>query len=524
MEKSTITENFQDVSLKSEFKPRNNSIKSMNSDLCEIKIDTENETIEKTEIKNEQKIQIPIIKQSSKIEIQKRNKEIINLLNESILTHSTHAIIDIILTSHLMIKIFLAIFVLFSTGVASYLVIKSIMDYLAFEVTIKSRTIYETPTLFPKVTFCNLNLFTTEYAYKLVREGIYSSTNLSDEEKKQLGHDLNDILLECFFNLKKCNSSDFIWSFDSTFGNCYTFNSDFDSNGNKVDLKETASFDPYLGLYLTLYVDVYEEFLNLNTSVMYLVSTGRGALIRVGNSSYSTFYSSNGISLPAGFGSYLSVEREFKSMLPKPYSDCEIDSNSPKFKPGFDFYNLIGQSEYAYTQQLCYNQCIQNQLIKTFNCTFPYLPSLYNVSACNWSFDELFFNWNAIVNSNILNDVCLPLCPLECNQTLYKTSISYYQLFQNQFIPKIKNNPNLASDFINRTIDSSNTEKSFVQAMIFYESLSYTYTTESPQIDFVSLLGSIGGNLGLFLGINVFSLCELIEAVIEISYILKRRI
>jgi len=329
--------------------------------------------------------------------------------------------------------------------------------------------------------------------------------------------------LDCTFNNQICNPSDFIWSYDTNYGNCYTFNSGFESNGNKVDLKQTTSSDPWVdGLILTLYVDVYEELMNMNSSLIFATMAGRGALIRIGNSSYSTDYSNNGILLPAGFGSYLSVEREFKSMLPKPYSDCEIDLDSPKILPFSEFYNLIGQSKYAYSQQLCLTQCIQKQFITKFNCAYPFFLSLYNVSSCNLGYDELLLNLNSILERNVKIDVCLPLCPLECNQTLYKTSISSYQLFQNSYISTIKNNPNLASDFINRTIDASNIEKSFLTVNIFYDSLSYTLTTESPQIDFVSLLGSIGGNLGLFLGVNIFSLCEIIEVVIEILFITKR--
>jgi hypothetical protein len=105
----------------------------------------------------------------------------------------------------------------------------------------------------------------------------------------------------------------------------------------------------------------------------------------------------------------------------------------------------------------------------------------------------------------------LPLCPLECNQTLYKNSLSFSQLNGDQYVDTIKNNSNLASDFINRTIDSTQAEKSFIGLNIFYDSLSYTLTTESPQMDWVTLLGSIGGNLGLFLGVSVFSLCEMLR-------------
>ena len=61
--------------------------------------------------------------------------------------------------------------------------------------------------------------------------------------------------------------------------------------------------------------------------------------------------------------------------------------------------------------------------------------------------------------------------------------------------------------------------ESFVSLNIFYDSLSYIRTSESPQMNVVALLASIGGNLGLFLGVSVFSLCELIEVFIEVFYI-----
>jgi len=61
------------------------------------------------------------------------------------------------------------------------------------------------------------------------------------------------------------------------------------------------------------------------------------------------------------------VEREFKSILPKPYSNCEIDSLSPKFRPGWDLYNLVGQSKYIYSQQLCFSQCLQKYFIEKYN-------------------------------------------------------------------------------------------------------------------------------------------------------------
>ena len=149
------------------------------------------------------------------------------------------------------------------------------------------------------------------------------------------------------------------------------------------------------------------------------------------------------------------------------------------------------------------------------------MPSLYNTSLCGYDLYLFIISSDNIFESNYINDVCLPLCPLECNQTLYRPSISSYQLIGLQYIEKITNNPNLVSDFVNRSIDGTTAKESFVNVNIFYERLSYIESTESPQMDFISLLGSMGGNLSLLLGVSVFCLCEFVEVAIEIFFILN---
>ncbi len=62
--------------------------------------------------------------------------------------------------------------------------------------------------------------------------------------------------------------------------------------------------------------------------------------------------------------------------------------------------------------------------------------------------------------------------------------------------------------------------KCFVYLNVFYESLSYTVTTETPLMGISGLLTSIGGNLGLFLDMSLFTLFELVQLFIEI--ILKK--
>ena len=107
-------------------------------------------------------------------------------------------------------------------------------------------------------------------------------------------------------------------------------------------------------------------------------------------------------------------------------------------------------------------------------------------------------------------------------KTLSKTTLSSSQLHVNIYISKVKNNPKLASDYLNyKSLNVASVKESIVHVNIFYDSLSYTESIELPRMDFVSLLASIGGNLSLFLGVSFFSLFEVIQLFMEIFYILE---
>ena len=431
------------------------------------------------------------------------------ILKEICLTPCQKSIVKIVHTPHFLLKAFLILFIIASTGFASYLVIQSILSYFQFEVSTQSRTIYETPTLFPKVTFCNLNPCTTQYAYDLYQAtGKCDVTYFSNEEKKQIGHDLGDILFSCLFNDNPCYSTDFSWYFDNEFGNCFIFNS------SAIDLKQqTTLASPLFGLQLEFYVNYYEKLANYVRNL--------GALIRIGNNSY-LFGDGNLVS--SGFTTNIAVEREFKSILPKPYSNCEIDTNTKKFIQGLDLYNLISESKYVYTQQFCFLQCYQQFIIRKYNCSTARFFSIINATNCNQQEDFLIRLSNDDFTSNFINKNCFSQCPLECDEIIYKTSISFSQMSDNDYyVQSIQLKPNLTLDFINRTLNSQTAKESIVKVNIFYQSLSYTLTTETPKLDGISLLGEIGGHLGLFLGISVFSLCEIIEAGIEIFFTLKKR-
>jgi hypothetical protein len=90
-----------------------------------------------------------------KRKMSKRNlkwQEIKPLAKEILYNSIAQAILKIIDTPFIALKIFLFIFVLTSTACSAYLVVQSFLAYFAYEVATTTRTLSETPAPFPKIT------------------------------------------------------------------------------------------------------------------------------------------------------------------------------------------------------------------------------------------------------------------------------------------------------------------------------------------------------------------------------------
>ncbi len=118
----------------------------------------------------------------------KKSNSIKTLLKENLYNSVCQAIIRIFQTRHFVIKLFLIIITTSTSVVCSFLIVKVMIAFFAYEVTTLTRTIFETPTLFPKITICNNHVFTTEYAVDFLRKinkEIDPSLDVFDEVKMQ---------------------------------------------------------------------------------------------------------------------------------------------------------------------------------------------------------------------------------------------------------------------------------------------------------------------------------------------------
>jgi len=433
------------------------------------------------------------------------------------------------------------------------------VTYFTFDVSTKTRTYYENPALFPQITICNVNPFTTRYALEFLKKintelnpnidifnedqmnaldfsvkygltysiyfaATFKMNRLTDVEKRRLSHSFEEILVPntCSFNTNPCLADEFVWHFDPWFGNCWIYNSGYNRTGQRVPFRLSAFPGDSYGLQMSLYVNFFKNLTPINSVPHF--GNGLGALIRIDNSSFKTSYlTMGGIRLPGGYLTSVSVARSFKSFYPQPYSDCLIDNLTNNIEFGSDLFDLIQKTAYRYTQPTCFTQCLQRTLILECNCTYPPLISLFpNVSPCYEQNEtdcvyQLFFGK---VNRNdfLFGENCLADCPLECYSDRFNYFLSSSELIPKYYLDYLNlNSTNLSSDFLTTKIDAETDRKSFTRLSIFYNELSYEISNETPQLNLVTLFANVGGYLGLFLGMSVFSIFEPIQLIIEIA-------
>ena len=484
-----------------------------------------------------------------------RNEAIKSAIKSILYNSTAQAIMNLVQTRHVTIKLFLAFCVFSTMAASSYFVISNVLNYFAFEVTTMSRHVFEMPTTFPKITFCNVNQFTTEFALEFLKEIAINSSfpispfnrdqfkNLNQSEKmriytilntiasakmlenkalkdfqKDFTHSLEDILLTCTFNNEICTAKDFVSYIDLTYGVCFSFNTGFNATDHLVELKKSLIAGPSIGLVMDLYLNFHENLTEFNA-----FTGGLGGLVRIENNSYKIDHDYDGLFIETGKSYSISVHRQFEFNLPRPYSKCDIDNESPSSDfENLEIYKMILNSPYQYSQEFCLKQCSQMMIAKKCGCSNPFYVSLLKIRSCE-NKSEINCSQRIFSKRTNFQEKCLKKCPLECNSTIYRTSVSSLQLLGEFYVSFLKENRRLSKDFHTKSINSQTAKESVVRLNIFYESLSYEISRENAKMENIDLLANIGGILSLFLGISILSFCELVELFIEILFILRTK-
>lgn len=126
--------------------------------------------------------------------------------------------------------------------------------------------------------------------------------------------------------------------------------------------------------------------------------------------------------------------------------------------------------------------------------------------ACLRNTEASFYN-----NASLVGE-CYKNCPIECTELKYDLTISTSTYPTEWYAQVLTNNSRFNSiinayfamvnvTFINYTNDYLALKNSVARINVYYEDLRYLQVDDSPAMNVISLLGTLGGNFGLFLGI-----------------------
>ena len=416
------------------------------------------------------------------------------------------------------------------------LLIRSTSEYLSFDVVTKIQIINVKPVLFPTITICNTDAFVTEnasdyikyvfrknYGINLTEEFYNSFENVNmvgdawfishreafkpefgDERRKSMGFSLEEMYIDCNFNQFSCFMKDLSWFWDFNYGNCFKFNSGFNFSGDPIPLRYSSSSGIYGGLVLRLLVP--------NKTNKFTFSSLDGLLLVVHNNTDKPDFD-NAVFLSLNTETSIGIKRTFIHKYPSPYSECQDTSSYDSY-----LFKKTLEANDKYTQVYCYKLCLEELIIENCNCHLLEYPVLYNnnLTACeNQKNSDCWFNEISKFNNGEYNGYCSSQCPLECDSLEFDFSYSVSEFPSKEFYEKVKfykeSVKNLTyDDFKQRVLSIS----------VYYPQLKYTEITEMPSTSLIDYLANIGGTVGLFLGISVLSLVEVVEILMEISFTL----
>ncbi len=223
-----------------------------------------------------------------------------------------------------------------------------------------------------------------------------------------------------------------------------------------------------------------------------------GIYLLVHNQSKPLLSLAGGIYVAPGLETYIAVSRTFITKQPAPYSNCLSDMK-PFSSYSTTLFNYFTQFNVTkYEQELCINFCYQDKLIKQCGCASLIISTLndtrYCENATEISCEQKFYTLHASSNpDNFCEDVCRPEC--ESQKFDYSISLSKFP----------------TEDYTSLLSD----QRHKLRFIVAYKDTTYTQVIETPALTFEKLLGDIGGQIDLFIGISFLSLLEVVELLVE---------
>ena len=371
--------------------------------------------------------------------------------------------------------------------------------------------------------------------------------NIPEEIISTAGVQIDQFIVKCNFGQHECNiTQDFKQFFDPKYFNCFTYMS--------PETKEIAVLEGIEnGLSSILFsgggvLDKNEEIRVLPgvQDSQSLVSASEGIQVVIHPSGTPPLPYAEGYAVPPGYSASFGLRPRWMKRIGTPYGNCT------------DRYTL-GDTSDGYRLISCQNMCLQRYIVSLCNCkdkTLPDLPEL-NATSCrstrhipdscmlnatSYCLDlllRLYANTQCIRSAKVSftkkhssthDCACFPAC----NEVAYDISYSlakwpasgyegdavYLDLFHVESFPaRYSGTPKydmMSNYFNNFSHDREKMMRDFARINVYIADTNAYIVEEAADYSSAQLLSDIGGQLGLWVGISVITLAELLELLCDL--------
>ncbi|XP_070542008.1 amiloride-sensitive sodium channel subunit alpha-like [Ptychodera flava] len=323
--------------------------------------------------------------------------------------------------------------------------------------------------------------------------------------RREIGHQLGDLLISCQWNNFQCSPSNFTYLMNTFYGNCYTFNSATGSPALSTNFAGSTH-----GLTLELFVE-QDEYLDS-------VTQSAGVRVTIHSQDETPFPEDNGFNIEPGKLTSVGITMGKTVRLPHPFTDC-VSADTTEHEIAF---------KNSYSVEACMKSCLLTHIAEACNCTdgrYPKPDDYEDVGHCQYQNEEqrqCVSSADMLYEANRLACDCPPKC----------LTVSYAKETSSAVWPSSN-----SEDYVRGTLRSRSSklrslieeqertgqdllEKNVLKLAVYFRDLTHQAISQSQLYTKMSLVSDIGGNLGLWIGLSVLTIMEFVELIFDMSAIL----
>ncbi|XP_067660433.1 acid-sensing ion channel 5-like [Haliotis asinina] len=406
--------------------------------------------------------------------------------------------------------------ILFMTGYMSFNITKELMNYYSYPVITNTKLDVHEELPFPAVTFCNLSPYNLtrvrevdpyleEYFTKTSFLGPYvGSINWSDPGygstfRKSHNHDWwkniymtpKQMFILCWMNGIEYQPCTFAMKPILThMGQCATF------NWNTSDVAKVRLTGSDNGLVM------YAGIGHANYVLGSQMAAGMKVILH--DPRIHPDVVSSSFLAAQGTSTYAVVQRSTYQYMSPPYQAFKnrtcLDTSSPSFTNTLQYFDI-------YTYENCLQECIT---LKTHdrcgcikpadNATIGKICSMYNFTTCYYPIYERFMQ-----NVEILTSCG---CQVPCSFETYDAKVSSAKFPSDVTLALILE--------LGIAPDEAFVRENLLEIRVYYEQLIVQSTQQTPRYTTETIIGNLGGQMGICLGASILTLTELGEFLLNV--------